>query len=200
MADWWRVETAWHEAGHALVATRLGAVVRKVNMNPRGGDASAFVLTRDEERDPLRLMAFSLAGVLAQDIHTGCAQRNRVIAGGGHDLPVVRDDARAALARYRTGEQPGWNLRKNPTVLRIAEHAWRLSHATIMDDYGALVALAGELVEAKRVVYGPRVQEVIDGALRAPAPAHAVRTAVDFWPPWFQPRGWWVAPRGKRET
>jgi hypothetical protein len=107
--------TAWHEAGHAVVALSLGRPVQKVTILPddlRLGRCEFQKATFRPSEDWLeREMLISLAGAAAEALHTGRYDWD----GAFEDLKIVRK-----LARQRAGEKQAERLERR--MLSKVEH------------------------------------------------------------------------------
>ncbi|HZX32670.1 MAG TPA: AAA family ATPase [Rhodocyclaceae bacterium] len=102
-----RARTAYHEAGHALIAALLGTgKVEKVSVLPRG-DALGVTLVSDDDAKLLRTqielenrIQMLLAGRCAEELIYGQAS-----TGAGHDLQQASKIAYDMVARYGLGQE-----------------------------------------------------------------------------------------------
>jgi ATP-dependent Zn protease len=107
--------TAYHEAGHAVVALALGRPVHRVSVLPdrvRLGQCEFRKgLVRPSEDWLEREILIALGGIAAEACHTG----DYAWGGAAHDRQYVRD-----LARQRAGERQAERLERR--LLAKAEH------------------------------------------------------------------------------
>lgn len=103
---------AFHEAGHALVALRIGEYdeVKKLTILPRGNTGGMTQFIPDEERIDDNLVSrtylenqlcVALGGRAAEDIEFGC---ENVTTGASGDFLHVQSIARAMVTRYGMGD------------------------------------------------------------------------------------------------
>ena len=102
--------TAYHEAGHAFMATRLGAKVRSVTIEPdnddgpeRFGDTQVvWRRSRLSEREfRERAIRVSLAGPVAEMLYTGDPYHPGLVAEWAHDWQAAWELAEPLLPDHR---------------------------------------------------------------------------------------------------
>src|SRR6266581_4305818 len=104
--------TAYHEAGHALVAYHLPEAdsVNRVTILPRGQSLGVTQFTAEEDRynysreTLMARIAVGLGGRVAEELTFG---QERVTTGAENDLQVVTDLARRMVTRWGMSEQVG---------------------------------------------------------------------------------------------
>src|SRR3989441_3919658 len=104
--------TAYHEAGHALVAYHLPEAdsVNRVTILPRGQSLGVTQFTAEEDRynysreTLMARIAVGLGGRVAEELTFGA---ERVTTGAENDLQVVTDLARRMVTRWGMSEQVG---------------------------------------------------------------------------------------------
>src|SRR6266571_4009561 len=104
--------TAYHEAGHALVAYHLPEAdsVNRVTILPRGQSLGVTQFTAEEDRynysreTLMARIAVGLGGRVAEELTFGA---DRVTTGAENDLQVVTDLARRMVTRWGMSEQVG---------------------------------------------------------------------------------------------
>ena len=154
MTDHEKKVTAFHEAGHALVAWRLpgGTRVHKVTIIPRGRALGVTQLAPDEDRHSISQsemharLAMLLAGRTAEKIVFGEAS-----AGAENDLKEATKLARRMVTHWGMSERLGpvayHNSQDNPFLGReiVQEHRPYSDHtAQLIDDEVAKILHAAE--------------------------------------------------------
>jgi hypothetical protein len=187
----WRPLVAVHEAAHVVVALANGIQIQYVTMNSRNGGSLAHVRLprRAKNYQCHHVMATSAAGAIAMDIANQCRARNVNTRTAGDDFAEVRYCARLVRDAQQAGEPTGMDLPARASVRQIAEVAWRGTYRTVVSQYGAITALAEELLASPRALTGRDCQRIIDGADTVTVPEWAPR-AEQFWPGRTMP-GWW---------
>ena len=167
--------TAYHEAGHALVASCLPDAdpVHKISIIARG-NAGGYTLKLpfDERRLMSRAsflddIAMSLGGYVAEKEIFG-----DITTGPSNDLQVATSMARAMVMRYGmstlgpmalTSDEAGRNpfqpkeyseafaQKIDDEVKRIMDEAWNRARSIILDRRSALVAIAEELIQVENI-------------------------------------------------
>ncbi len=104
--------TAYHEAGHALVAHHLPEAdsVNRITILPRGQSLGVTQFTAEEDRynysreTLMARIAVGLGGRVAEELTFGV---ERITTGAENDLQVVTDLARRMVTRWGMSEQVG---------------------------------------------------------------------------------------------
>lgn len=170
--------TAWHEAGHAVIATSLGLPVRYVTLRPQGGMAG-HVLYRDRRRLPWRdTGTVYLAGIAAEQMLT--TDRADLIHGGLTDLHNARRVARGLIAwRSRrptqTDVDPGWS------EWDVGAFLWRRAVDMVTANLNAVTWLADLLLASPRAVTIRQIRQVIAGSDPVDDPPRAAD--AEWWIP-----------------
>lgn len=152
---------AYHEAGHAVAALRLGVPVRHVTIDPEnddGGIVLGHVRFRSGDKDPPslghRLLVISLAGPAAQRRY---APRSPVRVNGASDFAhaqreseLCSSDPMAARSLHHWGEREARHL--------VAREWW-------------LVERIADILIRRRTISGDELQEAL-------APIEAARESV----------------------
>lgn len=188
-----RALIAIHEAGHAVIGVRFGWPLRYVTLKARaeGAHAQAKYADREVATTTWDMMAGAAAGALAQDIASGCLDRQWITEGSEPDFEEIRELARFTRDAWRGGRaRPSRGLSKRATVRQIAAAAWIDTHRMVTADWGAILAVAEALLRSRRALTGRQVRGLVHAADTVATPAHA-HMAADFWPAWFMPGGWW---------
>jgi len=184
-----RKVTAYHEAGHAIVAALTPGAdpVFKVTIVPRGQALGVTAYLPDDDRrlasrqELIARLEFGLGGRAAEEVAIG-----EITTGASSDLRRVTDIARRMVSEFGMSEsigplnfgdnerQPflGYSLsqgrqyseetaaRIDAEVRRIVEEAHRQAVQLIRDNRDKLDALAQELLE-NEIVEGARVMEIV---------------------------------------
>lgn len=167
--------TAYHEAGHALVASCLPDAdpVHKISIIARGNAGGyTLKLPLDERRLMSRAtflddIAMSLGGYVAEKETFG-----DITTGPSNDLQVATHMARQMVTRYGmstlgpmalTSPQSERNLfqgkeyseafaqKIDDEVKRIMDEAWNRARAIIVDKRAVLIAIAEELIQVENI-------------------------------------------------
>ncbi len=183
------VSFAVHEAGHAVVATLTGLAVRYATLAARGGGALVVLRGRRSGFPPKESIAVSCAGMIAQDI-AGTDERWD-IAQDSHagDVTDIRADARAWHAKIG-----------DATVQAIIEQSWALAFDVVVDNYGAVLAVAERLLDSRKALTGPEIRACVNAAPTA-RPDQVPADGRTFWlPDHSSLRNWGPAARRPRKT
>ena len=166
-----RQHLAEHEAGHAVAAHLLGFTIDYVTIRAVTGGGQVAV--RDRKTGyPLDMWATVMcAGILTEDITTD-TDRADILESGRSDATYVRDIARE-MHRARPGDG---------TVLHLAALAWTTAYQLVTSNYGAIRAVADQLLNSRRALTGPQVRRCIAAASTALPPAPRPDSAT-FWLP-----------------
>ncbi|MEN9337799.1 MAG: cell division protein FtsH, cell division protease FtsH [Candidatus Parcubacteria bacterium] len=168
--------TAYHEAGHALVASCLPDAdpVHKISIIARG---SAGGYTLKLPLDERRLMskatflddiAMSLGGYVAEkeifgDITTGPSNDLQVATGMARDMvtkygmstlgPLALEGSRAVYGAPLYGKEysENWGQKIDDEVKRIMDDAWARARKIILDKRDVLTAIAEELIKVENI-------------------------------------------------
>jgi cell division protease FtsH len=108
-----RVLTAWHEAGHALIAlvTPDSDPVHKATIRPRGGALGMVMRLPEHDRFAVSRakleadLAVAVAGRLAEELKFG---RERISTGAEADIQAATDLAQAMVTRWGMSERLGF--------------------------------------------------------------------------------------------
>ena len=188
--------TAYHEAGHAVIAQALGVGrVEKVTIIPRGGALGVTLVTQDDE--PLHGEK-KLAGMIEMLFGGRCAEiliYGEASTGAGNDLKRASEIALSMVGRLGMGGQRKFfNMDALPNpVLANGQMTDTIGRANVLLDQ--LEAQCGERLATYRealeeVAAALLEQETVDGAVVAaavarvdaknamPASAEAARDAV----------------------
>ena len=138
--------TAYHEAGHALVGMLVGHVdpVHKMSIIPRGQALGVTIMLPDEDRLTISkeyaegMIAYAMGGRAAEDLVF-----NRQTTGAGDDITKATDIARKMVCNWGMSEKMG------PLAFGKKE--------------GAEVFLGREMSQARG--YSERIAEEIDGEI-----------------------------------
>lgn len=165
--------TAYHEAGHAVMAWRLGVGLRRTSIVPNKADNSAgHVLNRRLSRGTLEEIEFadpfsssrlraekqvmvSMAGVLAQRRFNRRSFRSWHGSRDEEKITVI-------LEPYAISNDGGLDLRPHYVLLR----GW--TEMTLSRVWSAVEAVANALLERRRLS-GKEVRAVINAAIEAGA-------------------------------
>jgi hypothetical protein len=182
-----RVATAVHEAGHAVVATLAGLSIRYVSIAALGGGGVTVV--RDRRTFPmLEMTAVLCAGMAAEDI-TGVEDRWEIVdSSASGDVKNIRE----ACREWHAGAD-------GVTVLDLAARSWALAFDMVVENYGAVLAVAERLHAGRKALTGPEVRACIAGAstMRPEVLAEDGRT---FWVPAYSALRNWGPARPQRQA
>jgi ATP-dependent Zn protease len=153
-------ETAYHECGHALMAVRMGAVVRLLTLEPdrddgpeRFGEAQIYWSTppKSAKEQAGKLVLVALAGPVAEMIYRGEPLHPGFVAEWADDWRRAWEAAEPLAAGERTR-------------LALLEETARQLHARLRRDqeWSALAALADALLAHETLEH-----EAIDEVLAA---------------------------------
>jgi hypothetical protein len=184
--------TAHHEAAHAVVAAVRDIPIRYVTIHPRRADHQGMTVVRHRKVEPPweNYGALLAAGPIADDIYTGAQCRPQLARPAG-DLALLRDMSRDVRKETRSGSPPpGIVVARMDTVRAIAEAAWQEAYADLMNNYGAVLAVANRLLSSRRTLDGVEVRRMV-AATPPVFPPPCGELMADFWPSWFM-RGWWT--------
>ncbi len=194
-----RRTVAIHEAGHAVTATRAGWPLRYVTLAPRahGGRGQVRPYSYAVGTDTWDEMVVFAAGPIAHDIITGCRNRMPIIASLS-DFEHIRDAARYTHHAVRAGEPLVKGLPRTTTVRQYVVASWADACRQVMDDWGAVLAVADALLDSRRAVSGKAIRRIVAAAAPVEPPPHA-HLAASFWASGFTPPGWWAPARRDSE-
>lgn len=171
--------TAWHEAGHALVAKLLtDKSIPKVTIIPTTKGAGGYTLINqstermfETKSQMLNDIAISVAGRLAEEIYLGASN---VTGGASNDFKQATQTARRMVEMYGMSENIGFiNCEEfyRGGVSSLEEKVW-LEVKTIIDDVykstrevmtknkAKLAEIAGRLID-KETIYEQELTEII---------------------------------------
>lgn len=186
----WRPKTCHHEAAHAVVAAARGVEIEYVTTDPREVKYAGGTKVRWRDDTPWQdYGAVLAAGPIADDVFTELRARSELVHESG-DYELLRRLARDVRRQTRSGDPfPGFEVPHRASVHAIAKIAWTEAHGTLIENYGAVLAIAARLGGSRRTVTGAEVYRLLGCAVPAEMPNASL--AADFWPPNFM-RGWWT--------
>jgi ATP-dependent Zn protease len=116
--------TAYHEAGHAVIADVLGHEIKEVSIVAKGRKAGRVrykKMTATKEPEFLDLAVMALAGVIAQDRHCGTDDGLSTFLGGQGDMKqLMMAVDRQYLQKRKARHLPTYGTR----------HYWAMRHQT----------------------------------------------------------------------
>lgn len=188
-ADLDQISVAVHEAGHAVVALLTGVAVRYATIAPRDGGGMVVLRPRRSGFPAQESIAISCAGLIAQDV-AGTDERWRIAeASHAGDITDIRADARA------------WHAASDGvTVLDLIARSWAMAFDLVVDNYGAVIAVAERLLSSRKALTGPEIRASINGA-SAVRPDSVPADGRSFWIPTYSGmRNWGPAANRRRKT
>jgi hypothetical protein len=193
---------AIHEAAHVVVGLHHDMPFEHVSLFRQPGKSEGHVRPIQSGNPGgyhcHHIMPTYAAGAIAQDIATGCRDRITTAQGSRSDFTEVRECARLVRQAQLRGEDTCMDLSPRATVRKIAEVAWAGAYRIVVDQYGAIQAIADALLNAGRYLTQDDCERIIAGAGQVEPPAIA-HLAEQFWPPFFMP-GWWVPAKRAGRT
>jgi hypothetical protein len=180
---------AVHEAGHAVVAILTGIAVRYATIAPRGGGGVVVLRPRRRDFPAQESIAISCAGMIAEDVAGTDERWDIAEASQGGDITNIRDDARA------------WHAASGAaTVLGLCERSWAMAFDLVVDNYGAVLAVAEQLLTSCKALTGPEIRACINNAPTV-RPTSVPADGRAFWIPSYSSlRNWGPAARRKRKA
>ena len=178
----WREEerrlTAWHEAGHALVALLLpdSDPVHKATISPRGGALGMVVRLPEHDRFALSRakleadLAVAVAGRLAEELAFG---PDRISTGAEADIRAATDLAHAMVARWGMSERLGFVRWESGNAIpapvrnemkRVIDAAMAQSRALLQRHRGALDCIAEALLDKETLDRGELLRLIAEPA------------------------------------
>lgn len=149
--------TAYHEAGHALMALLLGERVQSISIEPdwddgprRSGEVQIAFTTSDSSRDTiLRSIQIALAGPVAEMIHSGEPFHPGLVEEWSADWSAAWDAAAAILPQ-------------ETSRLRFLEQSTVQIYRLLRDDkhWAALAAIVDHLL-AHETLESDEVHEIV---------------------------------------
>jgi len=121
-----RMRIAYHEAGHAVAARKLGLPVDYINIVPKGATLGHVMLTGPEVPDPELDIIFSMAGPVAEKRLTG------------ERLKIAHNDRQHVLMALEM-------------AAHSRQHYIRLTEKLVADNWEAIVDVAEELIRVGKI-------------------------------------------------
>ncbi|MFI9553137.1 M50 family metallopeptidase [Nonomuraea endophytica] len=184
-----QISVAIHEAGHAVVASLTGITVRYATLASRDGGGIVVLRPRRTGFPAQESIAISCAGMIAQDVAGTDERWDIAEMSDAGDIRHIRADARA------------WHAASDGvTVLDLITRSWAMAFDLVLDNYGAVLAVAERLLLSSKALTGPEIRACINGAptIRphpVPADGHT------FWIPRYSSlRSWGPAASGNRRA
>src|SRR5262245_2324647 len=146
--------TAYHEAGHAVIAYRLGYEVKKARINPKRGGGSVHVRNRWSPDD----IKINLAGPLAEALVNPSDEQIQLGASG--DRRNTRRNARLFVSLGFIGSSE-----KNILI----EELMHETKAMVRRDAEAIARVADALLEHKTLT-GDEIKRIVEAMSRPPTP------------------------------
>lgn len=185
-----QVSAAVHEAGHAVVATLTGIAVRYATLAPRTGGGAVVLRPRRAGFPAQDSVAISCAGIIAQDVAGTDERWDIAEMSGAGDIRNIRDDAQLWHAAASDGA----------TVLDLINRSWVMAFDLIIDNYGAVLAVAERLLLSNKALTGPEIRACINGAPTV-QPDDVPADGRTFWIPRYSTlRNWGPAANSKRKA
>lgn len=167
--------TAVHEAAHGVVGVLRDLPVRYATIRARDGGGLLQMNQRRRGSPSRDLIALLAAGAIGEDVAGVC--RWDAADSAYDDVRYLRD---VAWDWFRA-EPDG------PTVLDLIANSWAMAHDLIVDNWGAIVAVAVRLVTDRRAVTAAEIRRTITAADRRVCP-----DPVDHDDDLRDPRTFWV--------
>jgi hypothetical protein len=142
--------TAYHEAGHAVIALRLGYEVGKVRINPKYGSGSAQIRNR-QSPDDIRI---DLAGAHAEGLVNPTSFDEKIQLGSRSDWRNARRSTREFVALGFIGGEEGGVL---------IEELLHEVRALVRRDAEAIARVAEALLE-RRTLTGDDIKRIVGAA------------------------------------
>lgn len=136
-------QTAWHEAGHAVVAVQHGFALKSVVVHPRrkpDGEAGLTELVMFSNADAVRLLTYLMAGPAAEKRFSG-----RSACGDSRDREQAIEVARVIHDMKKPAD--------HPDVVATVARAELIARALMLDDltWAAVQAVAKALEQKRRL-------------------------------------------------
>lgn len=187
--DPYRLQTAVHEAGHAVVATLTGFSVEYATIAARR--AAGAVMLRPRRRWPHHeTVAISCAGMVAEDVVDTGDRWEIVEASHSGDVTEIRDGARR------------WHATRpdDSTVLGLIGEAWATAYDLVTGHYGAVLDVTARLLTSRKTLTGREIKTLIAAAPTVTPPPPLTDDGRTFWvPPYTSLRSWGPATRRRRQ-
>lgn len=183
-----RISVAVHEAGHAVVATLTGIAVRYATLAARDGGGVVVPHPRRGGFPAQEMIAITCAGLIAEDV-AGTAERWDIAeASHAGDITSIRADARA------------WHAASDGvTVLDLAARSWEMAFDLVVDNYGAVLAVAEQLLSSRKALTGSQIRACVNSATTI-RPNLVPADGRTFWIPSYSGlRNWGPAARRRRK-
>lgn len=172
--------TAYHEAGHALVALKIGEfdTIKKVSIVPRGKTGGVTMFEQDANEGGLyskryleNQLAVALGGRVAEELVVG---QGDITTGASGDLERVQQIARAMVMKYGFSERIGhvsWSPSQSGghsettayeidcEVRELAQVAYKRASNIINNNTDLLRRIADKLLECE-VISGAEIKEL----------------------------------------
>jgi cell division protease FtsH len=171
---------AYHEAGHALVALKIGDFdfIKKVSIIPRGGAGGVTVFEQDTEESGLyskkyleNQLAVALGGRVAEEIAVGLPN---ITTGAYSDLERVQQIARSMIVNYGFSDKLGlaswkhnegfnkiysertlWEI--DSEIKKLVESAYKRAKNIILNNMDLFKDISDMLIE-KETISGEDIQ------------------------------------------
>jgi ATP-dependent Zn protease len=139
---------AYHEAGHAVIALRLGYEVGKVRINPRRGSGSAQIRNRMSPDD----IRIDLAGALAEALVNPTSFEEKIQLSARGDWRNARRSTREFVALgFINGREKGI----------LIEELIQETRALVRRDKEAIARVAEALLERKTLT-GEDIKRIVE--------------------------------------
>ena len=148
--------TAYHEAGHAVMAILMGGHVNRVSIEPPNDDGpdrygetiTTWPMMSDSQRFAYEICV-SLAGPIAESLYSGCDERIETVAEWQMDW----------LTAFRSASKISTNSKTADKLLNDCQTKIR-HHFDQANAWAAVAALADELL-AHETIEHEQVEEVV---------------------------------------
>lgn len=183
-----QISVAVHEAGHAVVATLTSIAVRYATLASRDGWGVVVIRPRRTGFPAQESIAVSCAGLIAQDVAGTDHRGNIVEMSDDGDITHIRTYARA------------WHAASDGvTVLDLITRSWAMAFDLVVNNYGAVLAVAERLLTSSRALTGPEIRTCINAASTV-RPDSVAADGHTFWVPDYSSlRNWGPAASRRRK-
>lgn len=143
-----QVSLALHEAAHAVVAIQTGISVRYATVAARSGGGRVVLRNRRSGWPWMGTLATFAAGAIVEDV-ADRANRYAIADDSADDIEAIR-----AIARQWCRERSD-----AATVLDLVTRAWATAFNLVIEHYGAILAVAEQLLVDRSAVTGVQVRQ-----------------------------------------